>query len=299
MRLAPFAARLAAIALVAGAASVSSLSGCAATGGGAQGTASGDELVGADDSGDARAAESVLGSVPVGSQLKATTGVNLRAGASTSYKIYHVVPAGALVTVVSSVPQNGFYQVKHLGVTGWSFGAYYNKVASGDSSGGGGGTPVPSTSRDNAIARAKEGVGFSYWWGHGRWQASGPTSSNKGSCSGSCPSCSHGGSYGADCSGYVGKIWAVGQSADVSVDAHPYSTGSFINDTSQWHTVSRGSVQKGDALVHNESGSGHIFLYESGDGWGSMWAYEAKGCSYGIVHNIRTATSNYHAISHY
>jgi uncharacterized protein YraI len=298
----PLFSRLAAITLVAGSVCLASLSGCAATGGSASGGAEGDELVGADDSGDARAAESVLGSVPVGSQLKATTGVNLRSGASTSYRIYHVVPNGGLVTVVSSVPKNGFYQVKHNGVTGWSFGQYYNKVAApapAPDPGGGGGTPAPSSGRDLAIARAKEGVGFSYWWGHGRWRSEGPTSSTKGSCSGSCPSCSHGGSYGADCSGYVGKIWSVSQSSDVTVDAHPYSTGTFVGSSSLWHTVSRGDAQKGDALVYNSGGAGHIFLYESGDGWGSMWAYEAKGCSYGIVHNIRTAGSAYKAISHY
>ena len=279
--------------------SLAAIIGCAAGGGGeGAGTNGGStELVGADDSGDGLAAQSVVGTVAAGSTLRATANVNLRNGPSTSAAILHVVPSGSLVTVVDGTPSKGFYQVKHNGVTGFSFGAYYSPVSAPPPPppGGGGG----SSSRDVAIARAKEGVGFSYWWGHGRWLSSGPTSSTAGSCTGSCPSCSHGGSYGADCSGYVGKIWSVGQSSDVTVDAHPYSTGSFISDSSQWHTVSRGSVQKGDALVHNSGGSGHIFLYESGDGWGSMWAYEAKGCSYGIVHDIRTAGSEYHAISHY
>ena len=27
-----------------------------------------------------------------------------------------------------------------------------------------------------------------------------------------------------------------------------------------------------------------------------MWAYEAKGCSYGIVHDLRTTSSAYRAI---
>ena len=61
--------------------------------------------------------------------------------------------------------------------------------------------------------------------------------------------------------------------------------------------VSRGSVIIADALVYNTNGAGHIFLYESGDGWGSMWTYEARGCSTGIVHNIRTAPTTYKAIS--
>jgi uncharacterized protein YraI len=274
-------------------------SGCAAPTGGSSGPSS-TELVGADDSGDGTAAESVLGSLAVGSTLKATANVNLRSGPSTSNSIYHVVPTGSIVTVVASDPKNGFYNVKHNGVVGWSFGTYYDLVSGGaPPPSGGGGTPPPPSSgpRDNAIARAKEGVGFSYWWGHGRWLPGGPTSSSKGSCSGSCPSCSHSGNYGADCSGYVGKIWQVPSSnSDVTVDEHPYSTASFVSDTSQWTTVSRGAVQPADALVYNSGGAGHIFLFESGDGWGSMWTYEAKGCSYGIVHDLRTASTAYHAI---
>jgi len=61
--------------------------------------------------------------------------------------------------------------------------------------------------------------------------------------------------------------------------------------------VSRSAVKPGDALVYRLDGAGHIFLYESGDGWGSMWAYEAKGCATGIVHNLRTADSSYKAIA--
>jgi hypothetical protein len=256
-----------------------------------------EEVVGADESGDARAAESVLGNVPVGSTLKSTTGVNLRSGPSTSSSILHVVPAGATVTVVSAAPNNGFYNVKHNGVTGWSFGTYYNLVSSPSGGGGTGSGTGTSSTVAAAVDRAKSGVGFSYWWGHGRWLSSGATSSTAGSCSGSCPSCSHGGSYGADCSGYVAKIWQVPSSnSSLSTDSHPYSTGTFVSDSSLWSTVGRGSVKTADALVYNSGGSGHIFLYESGDGWGSMWAYEAKGCSYGIVHNLRTASSSYHAI---
>jgi hypothetical protein len=73
----------------------------------------------------------------------------------------------------------------------------------------------------------------------------------------------------------------------------------FYNSSSDgWHTVSRGSLQKADALTYNSNGEGHIFIYESGDGWGSMWAYEAKGCAYGIVHDLRTASSAYKGIGH-
>lgn len=262
----------------------------------------GTELVGAeeDDGTDGRGAESVVGSVAVGQTLKTNANLNLRSSASTSAKILLVIPKGSTVTVVSATPKSGWYNVRFAGTTGWSFGVYLDPMAGGGSSGGSGGSGGGSGGADTSdfITRAKAGVGFSYWWGHGRWSMAGPGGSTPaGSCSGSCPSCSHSGSYGADCSGYVGKIWRVPSSnSDVTVDQHPYSTANFVADTSLWRTVSRGSVAKGDALVYNSGGAGHIFLYESGDGWGSMWAYEAKGCSYGIVHNLRTASSAYKAI---
>lgn len=292
------ARQLARLALVATVAAIPSLVGCSvntATGGGVEDS---EELVGApeEDDLDGRGAESVVGSVSAGAQLRTTANLNLRSGPSTSNKILHVIPKGSLVTVVSGTPKSGWYNVKHGGTTGWAYGVYLDRVSTGGSSGGSGGSSGSATI-DAAIARAKAGVGFSYWWGHGRWLMSGATSSNKGTCSGSCPSCSHGGSYGADCSGYVAKIWQVpSTNTDVSKDSHPYSTANFVVDTSLWRTVSRGSVKRGDALVYRSGGAGHIILFESGDGWGSMWAYEAKGCSAGIVRNLRTASSSYKAI---
>lgn len=144
----------------------------------------------------------------------------------------------------------------------------------------------------DAINLAKSGVGFSYWWGGGCWKAGG----TKGSCSGSCPSCSHSGSWGADCSGYVAKAWQVPKTSDISTCSHPYSTDNFYNEEREWKTIPRSQAKRGDALVYRKNGAGHIFLVDSGDPWGTMKAYEAKGCSYGIVYNSRTASSDYKAI---
>jgi hypothetical protein len=233
--------------------------------------------------------EGVSGTIEVGSTLKSTTNVNLRKGPGTTFDVLHVIPTGASVTVVEAAPQNGFYKIKHDGTTGWSSGKYYTTL-----SGPGGGL---SAGRQEAIDRGKSVKGFSYYWGHGAWLAAGATSSNKGSCSGSCPSCSHSGQYGADCSGFVGKAWKVqGATGALSTNEHPYGTIHFVNDTSQWKTVSRSNVLPADALVYNSGGAGHIILYSSGDGWGSMYAYECKGCSAGCVYNLRTASSSYKAI---
>ena len=37
-------------------------------------------------------------------------------------------------------------------------------------------------------------------------------------------------------------------------------------------------------------------IYESGDPWGSSWVYESRGCSYGIVHRLKSIGSSYVAI---
>jgi cell wall-associated NlpC family hydrolase len=154
------------------------------------------------------------------------------------------------------------------------------------------GPPSP----DNAFARASAAVGFSYYWGGGAWQAGGATSSNKGSCSGSCPSCSHSGKYGADCSGLVAKAWQYG-AENLETNSHQYATSSFVSDLSgHWSTVTRAALKKGDALVYNSGSAGHIVLYEKGDGWGTPTVIECRGCAYGCVHDARTFSSTYHAI---
>ena len=141
---------------------------------------------------------------------------------------------------------------------------------------------------------AKAVVGYSYWWGHGRYRMDNKDhGSCKGNCSScGCPSCTHSGGYGADCSGFVGKAWQVPGPIPVTTDAHPYSTWSFMGSSSNWTPVAKGSAKMADAFVYNNGSAGHIFLYEKGDPYGSVWAYECKGCSYGCVHDLRS-TSGY------
>lgn len=267
------------------------LAGCAGTAGDT--AVDSDLMLGEEETG--VLSQELSSGVAVGSTLQTTGNLNLRTGASTSYRVRLVIPKGARVTTVNrSTPVGGWYNIKYNGVVGWSYGGYLKLI----SQPGGGSSGGSSSARDAAVSRAKGGVGFSYWWGHGRWAPGGLSSSTRGTCTGSCPNCRHGGSYGADCSGYVGKIWQVPSwNSDPRVDQHPYSTINFVGSNPLWRTVSRSSARKGDAFTYNSNGAGHIFLFESGDGWGSMWAYEARGCSYGIVHNLRTASSAYKAIA--
>lgn len=237
-------------------------------------------------------------------KMRATANVNLRKGAGTSFAVLAVIPSGTQVTLLNATAQNGFLNIEFNGTSGWSLATYLASVTGSAGSTGGttGGTSGGTVnldgapSPDNAIARAKAAVGFSYYWGGGAYLAAGPTASTKGSCSGSCPSCTHSGKYGADCSGLVAKAWQFGTKA-LEVNSHPYSTASFVSDVpGKWSTVSRGSLRKGDALVYRSGGAGHIAVYEKGDGWGSPTVIECRGCSYGCVYNARSFTSNYHGI---
>jgi uncharacterized protein YraI len=230
--------------------------------------------------------DALSGSALVGhkGRVTATDGLHLRTGASTSYGVILTMPYNAIVTIEAAA--SGWYKVSYNGTVGWCSGAYI-----ADAGGGSGGSSTPTAVAD-IVARAKSGVGFSYHWGGGCWS---PGESH-GACYGSCPSCSHSGTWGADCSGYVAKIWQVPGASSVSSCGHPYSTVNFDNEYTHWSDVSRSNVKVGDALVYNSNGEGHIFLYAGGDGWGWMNAYEAKGCSYGIVYDSRTAGSAYKAI---
>jgi hypothetical protein len=242
------------------------------------------ELKGADEE-LGTSANALTGCVTAGASLQTTTDLNLRSGPGTSYGILLTMPGNSIAQEVGGgCPTSGWYKLTYSGVTGWASGTYLTLVTSS------------ATARDNAVTRAQGAMGFSYWWGHGAWKSG----ASVGSCSGNCPSCTHSGSYGADCSGFLAKAWVVpSTNNNVSVDSHPYGTIHFNVDSSQWTTISRDSLLKADALVYNQDGAGHTFLYESGDGWGSMWAYECKGCAYGCVHNLRTATTTYHAIRHF
>jgi hypothetical protein len=167
-------------------------------------------------------------------------------------------------------------------------------------------TPTPDpgpiqqgpTPRDNAIARAESGLGYSYWWGGAAWIPNGLTSSNAGVCFFNADgSHNHTGQYGADCSGYVSKIWQVpDDNTDLTYNTHPFSTYSFNFTYAHWSDVDRSALQRADAMVYNNGTNGHIFLFDSGDPWGSAVVYEASGCVVPISHHLRTVSSAYKGI---
>jgi hypothetical protein len=229
------------------------------------------------------------------------SGLNQRTGASTGYMILRVISPGATGKVVSK--SGSWYRWTTDGDTGWSYGYYLCATSSssgstspsGSGSGSGssgsssGGTSGYGVSRDGIIGLAKALLHFSYWWGGAAYKVG---STSYGKCYSSTYG-GHSGSYGGDCSGYVGKVWQLSEALPLEKNLHPYSTYAFKNGSTHWSSISRSSAKRADAMVHNESGSGHVLIYESGDAWGQAWTYESRGCSYGSVHNSRTIGSTY------
>jgi hypothetical protein len=236
--------------------------------------------------------------IVVGGQARTIGALHLRNGPGTQNAILLTMPCGALVDVVGG-PTTGWWNVTFMGTTGWASGLYLVAATAFDPSvcgtdGGAAAYDGGIIDQASIFALAKLGVGYSYYWGHGSWRADGTL---QGACFGTCPGCTHSGSYGADCSGFVAKCWQVPSPSPIETDLHPYSTYDFYNFTYHWSPVPRSSIQPADALTYNANGAGHIMLFESGaDPWGNIWTYEARGCATGIVHNLRVAGSEYIAI---
>ncbi len=276
---------------------------------------------------------SFVAELSINTGLIAQNDVPLRADATPQSLIREMIVAGDEVHIIGSAqPDGSFLHVSHNGLGGWALGSVFaiappayvppaetpvttptdgdqpppssdptNPTAPVDPPSSPPTTPPPTTpppfDRDSALTLAQTGVGFSYWWGGGAWLTSGASVDNAGVCTGTCPSCTHSGSYGADCSGYVAKIWQVPASnSDTADNSHPYTTYTFYNSQIDWTDIDATEVQPADAYVYNNNGEGHIFLYVSTDPAGSVYAYEARGCATGIVYNLRTIDQPYKPI---
>jgi len=242
----------------------------------------------------------------IGSKARVTASwLNLRAAAGTEAAVVVAMPCGSTVDVQGgpSTAPGGWWSVTYQQNSGWASGKYL--VAEGDFDPAvcegeivtptDGGLVVSDDAVTAMFDRAKLAVGYSYYWGHGSW---GQDGSNRGSCNGYCPDCQHTGTYGADCSGFVAKVWQVPTPSALEKDTHPYSTYNFYNETNhEWKQIPRSELQPGDALVRRKDNAGHIVLVESAtDPFGDLWLYEARACMIGIVHNLRSVDSSFIAI---
>ncbi|HPB99331.1 MAG TPA: hypothetical protein PKW66_25630, partial [Polyangiaceae bacterium] len=158
---------------------------------------------------------------------------------------------------------------------------------------------IESLTAQDVVSWAQYAVGYSYRWGHASWRTD---KALPGRCSGTCPRCQNSGPNGADCSGFLAKVWRVPSSIPMTTDSpNVYSTLHFYSTNLHWSRIDRADVKQADAMVYrakNKKGQdvGHIFLYDSKDPWGIMWTYECLSCKAGCVHHLRTAPSPYQAI---
>jgi hypothetical protein len=203
---------------------------------------------------------------------------------ATGSTVLRTIAKRATVKIVVSAPSNGRYKIEHASaVWGWISGSalylayHFNSYL--------------SSARTYALAYSRVAMGFSYWWGHGRWDGTssgGATPSNRGVCTGDCPDCTHtaNGSveYGADCIHFVDTIWGAGTDTDPNTDGNGCSISQFRSATGTGCVpgtiVSNlANVRAADAVAT----TGHIFLvaenYSSAGG--SVSTYECVGCSYG------------------
>jgi hypothetical protein len=246
--------------------------------------------------------------LPNGSQVEVcnvSSGLNNRSGPSSKYMVLRVLKRGTRASVQKR-SGNWFY-LDLANKYGWSYGKYLCLVSNPPPSAPPPSNPPPSNpppapsphakfdvSRQGIINTAKAYVGYSYWWGGAKFPApwDNPGSKSKGKCYSASYS-GHSGVHGADCSGFAAKVWQVTPAMPFSQNKHPYSTYNFYHGKNYWSHISRSSTKMGDALVYRHSSGGHIVIYEKGDPWGQTWAYEARGCSWGVVHNLRSFSSSY------
>lgn len=222
-------------------------------------------------------------SLALDTQLEVSAPVNLREAPAPDARPVMVVPEGASVTVTEKTdPENGYYRVEYFGRTGWAYGAYLTPAIGSLESG------LDETTKDNIMERARRSTGYSYWWGHGKFGCD----LGHGSCSGSCPSCSHGGEGGADCSGMVAKAWNVPLSnPGTCTDAHPYTSSYFADNSDHWFTIARADIERADAFVLRAGG--HIMIRGAGSSsTGLPHILECSGCSTGCIDHYRSVSSD-------
>jgi hypothetical protein len=267
---------------------------------------SADEL-GADPAGSASAL--VEGDQTVNSVLRTTIlppslGAPMYQWAAGDAPLLRDVPPFAVVTVAASTPRDGFYQVVHAGTWGWIPGAaltLWHEPQAG-----------LSDERNAALALARTGLGFSYWWSNAHWDRAGATifpDNNIGDCNGVCGNCTHVPTglveYGADCSGFVSTVWGYpDQDPSTNPANNGFATRAYsVDRPGRWTTVPLADAIAGDAVVQYDpvDRTGHIFLVAvARNDRGRFTTYECMGCAQGCrAHGRAIADVNpedWHAI---
>jgi Carboxypeptidase regulatory-like domain len=147
-------------------------------------------------------------------------------------------------------------------------------------------------SASEIITMARPAVGHGYHWGFGNW-------TEDGTNIGTCTSSGYTGSFGADCSGFVAKVWQVPTPSPVEINSHPYSTDAFFNSEIDWVKLPKdfSDVQRGDAVVYREGSGddahGHIMIIDQHVDGKTFWVYHASACKRGIRHETSKLDAKY------
>lgn len=145
-------------------------------------------------------------------------------------------------------------------------------------------TPIGNRDIESIISRARSGVGYSYHWGESSWRADG---TNKGTCKDRKEDEIH----GADCSGYLAKVWQVPRPSELEEEFHPYTSSAFSADSEDWKIVDTGAepLRRGDAIWV----PGHVIMFDELLPKGQVMAFESANCKTGIVHRARSIGPKY------
>jgi cell wall-associated NlpC family hydrolase len=233
-------------------------------------------------------------------------GLNNRSGPGVEYMVLRVLAPQTRGFVREQ--RGDWYKLDLFGAMGWSHGQFLCLIPQSEPPPGHNPGPTPGPqppaqphnhfdiSRQGIINVSQTYVGFSYWLGGGRFPApwDDPQSKDKGSCFSSSFS-GHAGHFGADCSGFAAKVWQLPEALPFSSNKHPFTTSSYYHQRTHWSAIGRQDTQRADMLVYRSGSAGHSIIYEGGDPWGQAWTYEARGCAWGVVHNLRAISSKYQA----
>ena len=151
----------------------------------------------------------------------------------------------------------------------------------------------PRMSVEDIICLGHSGLGYSYWWGGACWCRTGCSanfSCDRGRCWG-LSYYSHSG-MGADCSGFVSRVWQVpGPRPTEHCDHGPYVAQSFSTSGPYWDSVGMSSMSRGDVAATSQ----HVILVVGRNSWGHTHMYHAATCERGIVENTYGLPSGFRA----